>query len=69
MLRPQLELGDNKLAGGLETLGQNCPALRHLSLVGNRLSLVEELAPLVSQGFVRWGGGGGGGGGWGWMSE
>ena len=46
MLHPQLELGDNKLTGGLEALSK-CPSLRHLSLVGNRLASVDVLTPLV----------------------
>ncbi|CAI8050763.1 Acidic leucine-rich nuclear phosphoprotein 32-related protein [Geodia barretti] len=41
----KLELGDNKLTGGLEALSK-CPEIRHLSLVGNRLASVDLLAPL-----------------------
>ena len=48
MTPPQVELGDNKLTGGLETLSQ-CPELRHLSLVGNRLASVDLLTPLVEK--------------------
>lgn len=44
----QLELGDNKLTGGLERLS-NCPALVHVSLVGNRIRSVEDLEPLVGE--------------------
>ena len=43
----QLELGDNRLTGGLEHL-KGCPALQHLSLVGNRIALPDDLRPLVS---------------------
>ncbi len=43
---PQLELGDNKLTGALERLGQ-CPSLVHVSLVGNRIASVDDLQPLV----------------------
>ena len=46
-LLPQLDLGDNKLTGGLDAL-QLCPALKHLSLVGNRIANLDDLKPLVS---------------------
>ncbi|KAL5469383.1 hypothetical protein EMCRGX_G030634 [Ephydatia muelleri] len=40
-----LDLGDNKLTNGLEMLA-NCPSLRVLNLVGNRISTLEDLKPL-----------------------
>lgn len=42
----RLELGDNRLTGGLEHL-KGCPALQHLSLVGNRIALPDDLRPLA----------------------
>ena len=43
----QLELGDNKLSGGLKALSK-CTSLRHLSIAGNKISSLEDLKPLVS---------------------
>ena len=43
----QVELGDNKLSDGLEHL-QGCPLITTVNLVGNRISSVDQLKPLVS---------------------
>lgn len=42
----QLQLGDNKLNGGLEVL-IGCPKLSELGLAGNRIGELEDLKPLV----------------------
>jgi len=46
-LIPQIELGDNKLSEGLEHL-HGCPLIATLSLVGNKISSIDQLKPLVS---------------------
>ena len=43
----QIELGDNKLSDGLEHL-QGCPLVSTVNLVGNRISTIGQLKPLVS---------------------
>lgn len=43
----QLDLGDNKLKGGVDEL-KRCPSLRHISLVGNKIDSLDELKALVS---------------------
>ena len=42
----QLQLGDNKLSGGLDVL-TNCPNLNKVGLAGNRIGEFEDLKPLV----------------------
>lgn len=49
----QIELGDNKLSDGLEQL-QGCPLITTVNLVGNRISAVDRLKPLVSCNCIEW---------------
>lgn len=42
----QLQLGDNKLSGGLEALA-GCPKLSVLGLAGNKIGELEDLKSLV----------------------
>lgn len=45
----QLEVSDNTITGGLDTLVEKCPNLTHLNLSGNKikdLSVVEVLVRL-----------------------
>lgn len=45
----QLEVSDNTITGGLDTLVEKCPNLTHLNLSGNKiknLSVVEVLVCL-----------------------
>lgn len=46
MLKHQLQVGDNKLIGGLEVLS-SCPKLSRLGLAGNKIGELEDLKPLV----------------------
>nr|CAD2125456.1 unnamed protein product [Meloidogyne enterolobii] len=41
-----IELGDNKLTGGLEILVENCPRLRFIDLSANKIKTIETLEPL-----------------------
>ena len=46
-LSPKLELSDNKISDGLEAL-IDCPELEEVILVGNKVSDLTKLRPLVS---------------------
>ena len=43
----QLDLSDNRISGGLQSL-TGCPKLTHLSLSGNKIKDIDALKPLVS---------------------
>ena len=43
----QLEMGDNKLSGGLDVL-EKCPSLKEINLCGNRIATFDDLKALVS---------------------
>lgn len=44
----QLEVSDNLIAGGLDTLAEKCPNLRYLNLSGNKIKELNTLKVLVS---------------------
>lgn len=44
----QLEVSDNVIAGGLDTLAEKCPNLRYLNLSGNKIKELNTLKVLVS---------------------
>jgi len=46
-LATQLELGDNRIAGGLQIL-KDCPRLALLNLSNNKIKDLDTLEPLVS---------------------
>lgn len=47
----QLEVSDNTISGGLDTLAEKCPNLTYLNLSGNKvkeLSTIEALVRTIS---------------------
>lgn len=44
----QLEVSDNIIAGGLDTLAEKCPNLTYLNLSGNKIKELNTLKVLVS---------------------
>lgn len=44
----QLEVSDNIIAGGLDTLAEKCPNLTYLNLSGNKIKELNALKVLVS---------------------
>uniref|UniRef100_A0AC11EU69 Uncharacterized protein n=1 Tax=Ovis aries TaxID=9940 RepID=A0AC11EU69_SHEEP len=42
----KLELSDNRICGGLDTLAEKLPNLTHLNLSGNKLKDISTLEPL-----------------------
>ena len=44
----QLELSDNTITGGLETLVEKCPNLTYLNLGGNKVKELSAVKPLVT---------------------
>uniref|UniRef100_A0A8C7R9V3 Acidic leucine-rich nuclear phosphoprotein 32 family member n=1 Tax=Oncorhynchus mykiss TaxID=8022 RepID=A0A8C7R9V3_ONCMY len=42
----KLELGDNRISGGLDVLAEKLPNLTHLNLSGNKLKDISTLEPL-----------------------
>lgn len=55
----QLEVSDNTITGGLDTLVEKCPNLTHLNLSGNKikdLSAVEVLVRLCRTRHNQFGG-------------
>lgn len=43
----QIDLSDNKIADGLDTLVKQAPGITHLHLAGNKIKDVDALKPLV----------------------
>lgn len=43
----QLEVSDNTISGGLDTLAEKCPNLTHLNLSGNKFKELSSIEPLV----------------------
>lgn len=48
----QLEVSENSIGGGLNTLVEKCPGLTHLNLSSNKLKELSSLEPLVSGAFL-----------------
>uniref|UniRef100_A0A3P9I0W9 Acidic leucine-rich nuclear phosphoprotein 32 family member n=1 Tax=Oryzias latipes TaxID=8090 RepID=A0A3P9I0W9_ORYLA len=48
----KLEVSENSIAGGLNTLVEKCPGLTHLNLSSNKLKELSSLEPLVSGAFL-----------------
>ena len=44
---PQLELSDNSISGGLETLSEKCANLTYLNLSGNKIKELSTVEALV----------------------
>lgn len=44
----QLEVSDNTIAGGLDTLAEKCPSLTYLNLSGNKIKELSAIKVLVS---------------------
>lgn len=44
----QLEVSDNTIAGGLETLAEKCPNLMYLNLSSNKIKELSTIEVLVS---------------------
>lgn len=49
----QLEVSDNTIAGGLDTLAEKCPNLTYLNLSGNKIKELSAVEVLVSSRVVR----------------
>lgn len=43
----QLEVSDNTILGGLDSLAEKCPNLTHLNLSGNKIKELSSLQVLV----------------------
>uniref|UniRef100_A0A8K9WXU8 Acidic leucine-rich nuclear phosphoprotein 32 family member n=1 Tax=Oncorhynchus mykiss TaxID=8022 RepID=A0A8K9WXU8_ONCMY len=50
---PCLELGDNRISGGLDVLAEKLPNLTHLNLSGNKLKDISTLEPLKKLGSLK----------------
>lgn len=46
----QLEVSDNTIAGGLDTLAEKCPNLTYLNLSGNKIKELSAIEVLVGSG-------------------
>lgn len=44
----QLEVSDNTISGGLDTLAEKCPNLTYLNLSGNKIKELSAVEVLVS---------------------
>ena len=44
----QLEVSDNSISGGLDTLAEKCPNLTYLNLSGNKIKELSSIEALVS---------------------
>uniref|UniRef100_A0A8D3E5W4 Acidic leucine-rich nuclear phosphoprotein 32 family member n=1 Tax=Scophthalmus maximus TaxID=52904 RepID=A0A8D3E5W4_SCOMX len=44
----KLEVSDNTISGGLDTLAEKCPDLTHLNLSGNKIKELRGVEPLQS---------------------
>nr|XP_057944634.1 acidic leucine-rich nuclear phosphoprotein 32 family member A isoform X2 [Doryrhamphus excisus] len=49
----KLELGDNKISGGLDVLAEKCPNLTHLNLSGNKIKDLSTIQPLKDLGALK----------------
>uniref|UniRef100_A0A8K9V138 Acidic leucine-rich nuclear phosphoprotein 32 family member n=1 Tax=Oncorhynchus mykiss TaxID=8022 RepID=A0A8K9V138_ONCMY len=49
----KLELGDNRISGGLDVLAEKLPNLTHLNLSGNKLKDISTLEPLKKLGSLK----------------
>lgn len=44
----QLEVSDNVISGGLDTLAEKCPNLTYLNLSGNKIKELSSIEALVT---------------------